>query len=236
MSASLGYGEAASGVFQSRTHADLASAFRRAKRHSRAVRLMRVGIPLALLGAVALNVLGGWVASSGVSMPALGPLGISGTKITMDRPRMAGYTRDGRAYEVNAQSAAQDLKTPQVIELTAVRTKLQMRDSGDVTITADSGVYDTKGDMVTLKQNVLCVSPDGTEMRLTEVMMDVGKGYVRSDKPVEVLQPKMRINANGLEVVDNGAVVKFSGGVRFVSFGQGGAAESGAAADANEAQ
>jgi hypothetical protein len=37
---------------------------------------------------------------------------------------------------------------------------------------------------------------------------------------VEVVQPQARITANGLEIVDDGAVVRFQGGVNFTSDGK----------------
>ena len=198
----------------------LAPAFRRARRHSRVVRALRVGIPLTIVAGIAISALGSWVlGQAGLSLPALGQLSVSGTKITMDRPRVAGYTRDGRGYEMNAQSAAQDMKTPHIVELSKVHTRMQLRDSGTVVITADAGTYDSKTEMMTLRQNVLGVSADGGEMRLSEVTLDVRKGHVVSTKPVEVVQPRVRINANAMEVEDSGAVVRFHGGVKFYSAG-----------------
>jgi lipopolysaccharide export system protein LptC len=199
-------------------HDDLAPAFRRARRHSRLVRLLRWGIPLAIVGGIALNTFGTWIIGKAtLGLPALGPLNVSGSKITMDRPRLAGYTRDGRAYEMNAESAAQDMRKPQVIELNKVRTRMQLRGSGTVLITADAGTYDSKTEMVSLRQNVLCVASDGTEMRLSEALVDVRKGHVVSQKPVDVTQPRAHIAANAMEVMDNGAVVVFRGNVRFTS-------------------
>lgn len=221
MSATSAY-QAPRPAWGARGDADSARAFRLARRHSRLVRALRIGIPLTVAGAIVLNVLADWLlGSAGVNLPALGTLGISGSKITMDRPRVSGYTRDGRAYELHAQSAAQDLKTPQIIELQSVRTKMQLRDSGSVVITADNGTYDSRSEIVSLRQNVRTVTSDGTEIRLSEVTVDVRQGHVISQKPVEVVQPRAQINANAMEIVDSGAVVYFRGGVRFTAAGDG---------------
>ncbi|MBX6424520.1 MAG: LPS export ABC transporter periplasmic protein LptC [Variibacter sp.] len=208
-------------VWRASDRDDLAPAFRRARRHSRLVRLLRVAIPAGIATAVALHVLASWVVGSGVNLPALSNLVVSGSKIRMDRPHVAGYTRDGRAYELDAHSAAQDLKKPQIVELTAVRAKMQLADGGTVVITADMGIYDSKNEVVSLRQNVVCTATDGTEIRLSEATMDVRKGHILSQKPVEVLQQNARIAANEMEVVDNGAVVHFRGGVRFISSAAG---------------
>src|SRR5579872_6798659 len=81
---------------------DRARAFRRAMRHSRWVRFWRWAVPLSIVGGVAI----------GVVAERLGPfymfkalpvdfsnLVVSGTKITMQSPRVAGFTPDGRPYE-----------------------------------------------------------------------------------------------------------------------------------------
>ena len=42
----------------------------------------------------------------------LGKLVVSGTKITMEQPRLSGFTNDARAYEFTADAAAQDITKP----------------------------------------------------------------------------------------------------------------------------
>ena len=53
---------------------------------------------------------------------------VSGTKITMEHPRLAGFTRDARAYELTAKAAAQDLTKPDIVELHNLQAKVQMQD------------------------------------------------------------------------------------------------------------
>jgi lipopolysaccharide export system protein LptC len=56
-------------------------------------------------------------------------------------------------------------------------------------------------------------SSDGTEVRLNEARIDIKKGHVVSDEPVEVLMPMGRIDAQRLEIGDSGALIQFRGGV-----------------------
>jgi lipopolysaccharide export system protein LptC len=213
----------ASASFDSGRHAWQASArtdrrpvFRRARRHSRLVRVLRVLIPGGIAAFVVVSVFGSWFNpfSAFASLPGMGKLSISGSRITMDLPRLAGYTRDGRSYELTAAAAAQDLKRPQFIELQEIRAKVELQDTSVVNITAATGVYDTKGEAVVLRQNVVVATSDGTEIRLAEAIVDMRKGHVVSNKPVDVLMPTGRIQSEALEVVDDGAVIYFRGGVR----------------------
>ena len=51
-------------------------------------------------------------------LPAdIGNLVVSGTKITMEKPHLSGFTSDARAYELSADAAKQDLTKPDLIEL-----------------------------------------------------------------------------------------------------------------------
>jgi lipopolysaccharide export system protein LptC len=203
-------------TWQASARTDMRAAFRRARRHSRFVRVLRVLIPGGIAAFVFLSVFGSWLNpfSALASLPGVGKLSISGTRVTMDLPRLAGYTRDGRSYELTAAAAAQDLKRPQFIELQEIRAKVELQDHSVVNITAATGVYDTKGEAVVLKENVLVSTSDGTEIRLAEAIVDMRKGHVVSNKPVDVLMPTGRIQSEALEVVDDGAVIYFKGGVR----------------------
>ena len=190
-------------------------AFRVASRHSRLVRGLRMAIPVGVGSVVAVYVLASffnpWNALS--KLPSIGKFNISGTKITMDAPKLAGYTRDGRSYELTAAAAAQDIRRPNFIELKDIRAKVELQDGGLVNVTADSGVYDNKSEVVSLNHNVLVTASSGTEIRLREARLDIRKGHIVSEQPVEVLLPSGRINANQLEVTENGDTIYFRGGV-----------------------
>jgi len=67
--------------------------------------------------------------------------------------------------------------------------------------------------MLTLNDDIDLVSSIGYEGRLSEASIDVRKGSVVSEKPVSVKLLNGFLNAQRLEVVDNGAMVRFGGGV-----------------------
>jgi lipopolysaccharide export system protein LptC len=190
--------------------------FRRASRHSKRVRILRLAIPagigLCLLVIVLAHFLNPFRLLA--RLPAdFGPLVISGTKITMEAPRLAGFTRDSRAYEMSASAAAQDLTKPNLVELKELRAKLSMQDDGKIEMSALRGLYDTKSELLTLKDNIFLSTSSGYEGRLSEAVIDVRKGNVVSNKPVEVKMLKGVLNANGLEVTEAGDLIRFGGGV-----------------------
>ena len=198
---------------------DSERAFRSARRHSRAVRIMRIAIPLAvLLGLTGISLV---TYFNPLRMLAKLPINmndlvVSGTKITMEQPRMSGFTRDGRAYEFTAVAAAQDLTKPDIIELRDIHAKLQMQDKSMMDMSADTGIYNTKLETLKLERNIVLTSSNGNKGRLSEAMIDVRKGNVVSDQPVELEFLQGTLNANRLEVIDSGDLVRFLGAVDMV--------------------
>lgn len=195
---------------------DSGRAFRAARRHSRAVRILRVAIPLA----VVLGFTGIFLITyfNPLRMLAklpidVGNLVVSGTKITMEHPRLSGFTGDARGYELSADAAKQDLTKPDLIELRNIRAKVQMQDKSTVEVYATNGIYDSKGETLKLDQNIVLSSSTGYRGRLSEAMIDIRKGNVVSERPVEVELLQGTLNANRLEIADSGDLVRFGGGV-----------------------
>jgi len=153
----------------------------------------------------------------GLRLPGeLGSLVIKGTKVTMQRPRLTGFTVDSRPYEFMANSAEQDITKPDLMELHQIQAKIEMEDKSMVNLTSISGTYDMKTEMLTLIDKVHLVSSSGYEAKLSEAVIDVHKGTVVSEKPVWVKLTSGVINAKQLQVRDSGEVIRFSGGVTMV--------------------
>jgi lipopolysaccharide export system protein LptC len=198
---------------------DGARTFRNAMRHSRRVRIIRLMIPVGFLAAVVVSLLAARLDPMRMltALPVdFGSLVISGTKITMQQPRIAGFTRDSRPYELTAHSAAQDVANPDTIELQGIHGKTEMPDKAVFEMTADGGLYDSKAEMLTLRQNIVFKSSSGFEVYLSEALVDVRSSNIVSEKPVEVRMLQGTIKANRMEVVDSGDVIRFGNGVTVV--------------------
>jgi lipopolysaccharide export system protein LptC len=208
----IAYPETAVKGFSASSRGNFGSRYRAALRHSRHVRLLRVGvlagIAVVLLAVAGINYM---PPIGGFRLPGeLGKLVIHGTKITMEQPHLSGFTVDSRAYEFSADAAAQDITEPNLIELHQIHAKMEMQDKSTVEMTAISGIYDVKSEMLTLNDNIELVSSTGYQGRLTEAVVDVRKGNVISDKPVWVKMLNGFLNAKRLDIAENGSVVRFS--------------------------
>jgi lipopolysaccharide export system protein LptC len=194
-------------------------AFRAARRHSRAVRVLRIGIPIMVVIGITIISLMTYFNPLRVlaKLPVnLDNLVVSGTKITMERPHLSGFTKDARAYEFTADAAAQDLTKPNIVELRNIRAKLAMQDKTTVEMSAATGIYDTKEEILNLNRDILLSSSNGYKGRLSQALVDVRKGNVVSDHPVELELLQGVLNANRLEITDSGDLVRFHGGVDMV--------------------
>jgi lipopolysaccharide export system protein LptC len=194
-------------------------AFRAARRHSRVVRVLRIAIPVAVvLGLTGISLITYFNPLRRLTtLPIdISDLVVSGTKVTMEQPRLSGFTRDARAYEFTADAAAQDLTKPDIIQLRNIHAKVEMQDKSTMEMTAVTGIYDTKGETLRLERNILLSSSTGYKGRLSEAMVDVRKGNVVSNQPVELEMLQGTLNANRLEIVDSGDLVRFLGGVSMV--------------------
>jgi lipopolysaccharide export system protein LptC len=134
---------------------------------------------------------------------------VSGTKITMESPRLAGFTPDKRPYEMQATTATQDVTDPDHVELHTLQAKVRMEDNSTVTLNSRTGMFNTKTQVLDLHKDILMQSSTGYEARLTHAMVDMGRGTVTSDQPVDVKLLNGTLTADTMQVTEKGDVVRF---------------------------
>ena len=138
---------------------------------------------------------------------------VSGTKITMETPHLAGFSTDLRPYEMWAKTATQDLTDPDHVELSQLRAKVAMEDKSTVTMDARTGYYDSKSQMLDLRKDIFLQSSTGYEAKLTQAYVDINKGSVTSDEHVDVKLLNGTLTADRLRIINSGEVVRFEGNV-----------------------
>lgn len=145
---------------------------------------------------------------------------ISGTKITMQAPKLSGFTRDQRWYEVTAKAAGQDITKPDLIELREIQAKIEAQDKSTIMLSANQGVYNRKASVLTLTKDIIAKTSTGSEMHLEEATIDTANGEITSEKPVAVFSDQGTLNADRLEVYNSGEVVNFIGSVVMILSGK----------------
>lgn len=195
---------------------DSERAFRAARRHSRLVRALRIALPAVVvviaIAAFLITYLNPLRMLAKLPIN-IGDLVVSGTKITMEHPHLSGFTHDARAYELSADAAAQDLTKPDIVELRNIHAKVEMQDKSSLQMTAVTGIYNNKAETLKLDRDIQLNSSTGYAGHLSEAMVDIRKGNVVSNKPVQVKLLQGTLDANRLEIVNSGDLVRFGGGV-----------------------
>jgi lipopolysaccharide export system protein LptC len=206
-------------AYASRERANDVRVFRTALRHSRWVRLLRIGIPAFVVLGTLIIFLSVYVLDplrQLAKLPgSIGGLVVSGTSITMQEPRMAGYTQDRRPYVVTARAATQDVTKPDTVTLQELRATIEFKDAGKFELTARSGLFESKLDRLTLQEDVL-VNSANYQAKLSEAVVNVRTNHMVSEHPVEVIMRQGTVNANRLEVTNSGEVIRFERGVTMV--------------------
>jgi lipopolysaccharide export system protein LptC len=195
----------------------LEARFAAAARHSRMVRALRIAVPAAVILAMASIVAVSIFNPFRILLPKLpvdmGNLVVSGTRITMESPHLAGFSTDQRPYELWAKAATQDLTDPDHVELSTIRAKVLMEDRSTVTMDARTGLFDSKQQLLDLRKEIFLQSSTGYEAKLSRALVDINKGTVTSEEHVDVKLLNGTLSADKLRILDSGEVVRFEGNV-----------------------
>ena len=195
-----------------------ARAYAKARRHSRWVRFFRIVIPVgATLAIGAVAVIAIFDPFGRMGNLTLGSVKLEGTKITMEQPRLTGYRKDTRGYEVTAVAALQDVRKPTVIELKEMRARMTMDAEGtQAYLTAATGVFDTQKEQLELTSDIHVRTDKDQEAWLKSARADFKAGTMSSKEPVRVRLPNATVEADSLDITDSGKVISFIGSVRTV--------------------
>lgn len=191
--------------------------FSSARRHSKRVRWIKRLLPLSIVVAVvgigAVSILSQLKLS--IELPfEIGHLTLSGSRLTMELPKLSGFTDDNRGYRVTARTATQDLTHPDLIDLTDIEARLEMTDKGWAKVSAKVGTFDTKKQFITLGDGVDLAMNGGYGGQLHDAEVDVKAGTIATEKPVVFTYLDGKLVADRLHVGDRGTRALFEGNVQ----------------------
>lgn len=192
--------------------------FAAARSHTRVVKLLKFAIPAGSLLVIA-AVIGWSMFNPFARIPGLtvGPISVSGSKIAMESPRLTGFRKDNRPYEVTATTAYQDIRKPNVIELREMKAKLTVDDAGTkANLVSRTGIFDTGKEHLDLKDDIKIWTDKGEEVLLKSAAIDFKTGTGMSREEVKIKTPTLTLDAAGMEVAENGQRITFTGGVKTI--------------------
>jgi lipopolysaccharide export system protein LptC len=114
---------------------------------------------------------------------------------------------------VTAESAAQDLTRPGVIEMIGIEARFELVGGGTTMLRAAKGTFDSKAEQLRLVDGIDIASTNGYGGKLSEAIVDMRLGHILSSAPVDLKYQDGWLKADRLEIFDNGERALFEGRV-----------------------
>ncbi len=193
-----------------------------AMRHSQRVARLRRGIVWGVGGIVA--ICGVFLAYHFISHLAVdlrfASIGFQGARITIEKPRLVGYQKDGRAYELKARVGVQDIHKPDIFELQGLEARLDTGRGLPVLLTSAAAVYDGKQDRAELSSGVRISDEKNYDLRLENATMDFKASTLKSQRPSTLKLECCDVAGKSVELAQAESRLTFTGAVHSTFHGQ----------------
>lgn len=194
---------------------DRSGSWKAATRHTRNVRILKVGLPL-----VAVTVCAGYMAviadktGWGASLAKLEVPKIVADNLAMENPHYEGFNKDGGRYWVTAKRAKQDLKNLSLIQLETISGELIDASKERTRLAAVRGTFDNKQNIVELFDQIDIDGDNGLIAKLTRATILTKENIISSDQPVSVAMPAGTITAKQMTIRQKSKEYTFVSDVR----------------------
>jgi lipopolysaccharide export system protein LptC len=166
-----------------------AEEFRRARRHSIRVRVLKLLLPAAAAGILCLYALPSFLKISidkGRGTATVARVTIAAGSLKMIDPHVKGVNEKGEAYDFNADSATQAARGADTMYLETVRGKMTGLDGKVSTLTAPDGVHNSKTDEMTFNNGAYLTRDGGMSATFQTATAFMKQQMVISKTPVTV--------------------------------------------------
>lgn len=199
------------------------SAFPDAMRHTARVARLRRLILWGAGGTVAIVGLGLLVSSVRL-LPIdlnLARVALKGTRIVLESPKLVGYRKDGRPYEIRARVGVQDITRPDLFDLDGLDVRVETQGAKPIVLTAAKAQYNTTTDKAQMSGGVIVGDDKNFDMRMDSAAMDFKSSVMTSDKPVKLKIDGGEVVADSVEFSQKERRATFAGNVHSVLYGEG---------------
>ncbi len=186
----------------------------RAARHTRLVGILKIALPATALAIGSLYFFQTRLQIQvGDFKASVGKITFSPSALTMENPRLEGFTKKKGSYIVDADKAEQDLKNTSLIRLHKIRAKLKLPSNGWAHITAAKGLFDSTKEHLRMSGGISVDASSGMKALMTAAAIDIKKQLIQSDTPVTVEMAGSTIKAPHMTIMVDKRVVIFKGRV-----------------------
>lgn len=186
-------------------------AFGRAARHSRLVHILRRVLPIvgvlvlaAYFVTTRLNVTVGDITAS------IDGMQVADGNLRMLNPTLKGVDKKNGGYIVNAEYADQDIASPNIIKLHAIKADVSNPSGGWSRMRAVRGVFNSETERLVMKDRITVETSAGVKGELKNASLDMPNQTLRSHRPVffELTNGTVRADAMTLRSRDNEIVFR----------------------------
>jgi lipopolysaccharide export system protein LptC len=131
---------------------------------------------------------------------------------------ISGFDKHDRPFTITARQAIQEDPGGDTVILEAPSADITLEGGAWLAAKADSGHLNRKTELLQLSGSVDLFHDQGFELRTEAANVDLQNGVAWSDTPVEGSGPQGELHAEGLEVLDRGERVIFTGRSRVVFY------------------
>jgi lipopolysaccharide export system protein LptC len=191
-----------------------AELYARARRHSKAVRGLKILFPV-LAVVISLSFLAvSWVRTMFPENLSIAGARIEDGRVVMEKPAISGRNEDGISYYMNARRALQSIVNPSDVELEDIDAAVPVRGDLVARIKASGAKYDRDTDKLDLTAPFDVLLSSGLKASFQSAHLDARGGVMNSDEPVSITAKGATLVANSLKITDKGRIMNFSGNVR----------------------
>lgn len=138
-------------------------------------------------------------------------------EVQLTGARYRGLTPAGKPYEITAAKANEAPDGSGRVDMDQPTAVLIMRNGSLVNMQSKSGIFNKQTDIVSMSGAVVVTQPDRNLRLDTEALeANLKAGEMHSDVPVQVQDIDRRINADSMQVYDNGARIVFGGAAKMI--------------------
>jgi lipopolysaccharide export system protein LptC len=201
--------------YRVRTSEERERAFAKAARHSRIVVVLRKALPV-----LALLVLASYFVSAQLSVnvgdltASIDGVEVADGNLRMTNPKLKGADKKNGKYVIGADYADQDIKSPNIIKLHAIKADIAAPDGGWSRMEANRGVYNSKSERLVMQDRITIATSSGVTGELIHASLDTKNQILRSHRPVSFVLPNGTVKAQALTLQSAAHTLTFRGKVR----------------------
>ena len=136
--------------------------------------------------------------------------------LKMVNARFDGIDEKNRPYSVTAEQVVQDREDSDKVALEHPKADMTLESGAWIALTAESGNYSRKAEILDLAGGVSLYHDRGFEMHTERARLDLGAGTASGDAPVAGQGPTGELQADGFKVSDGGKRIVFGGNARLL--------------------